>query len=285
MILVFGKTGQVARELCAFNNILALDRSQADLSNPETCVQAIYMHKPKAVINAAAYTSVDKAEDEEHIATQINCKAPSEIARACADLNIPFVHLSTDYVFCGTGKEAFKTNDMTNPQNAYGRSKALGEKAIMASGANYVILRTSWVFSSHGNNFVKTMLSLSDKHKILNIVEDQIGGPTPARDVAIACIEITKQILDDPKKAGIYHISGTPDVSWCDFAKVIFNKSGRELIVNPVQTLEYPTLAARPLNSRLDCRNTEFFFNIVRPNWCEGLKNILRDLEIKNEKT
>jgi len=284
MILVFGKTGQVAKELCAFNNILALDRYQADLSNPDACVEAIYKYKPSAVINAAAYTSVDKAEEEEQTAIQINCNAPSAIAYACADLNIPFVQISTDYVFYGTGEKAFKTNDIINPQNAYGRSKALGEKAIMESNANYVILRTSWVFSPHGSNFVKTILRLSDTHKNLNIVEDQIGGPTPARAIAKACIKITKQIIDDPKKSGVYHISGTPDVSWYNFAKAIFNQSDRKVNVRPIQSSEFPTRAIRPLNSRLDCGTTKLFFNIERPNWLEGLKDTLRDLEIKNEK-
>ena len=162
MILVFGKTGQVATELLAYENVTALGRDKADLSNPRDCAEAIKLYKPHAVINAAAYTAVDKAENEESLANTINGDAPGAMAITCAKLNIPFVHISTDYVFDGTGIVPWSVSDSTNPQNAYGRSKLKGEQAIMASGCVHAILRTSWVVSAHGNNFIKTMCRLSE---------------------------------------------------------------------------------------------------------------------------
>lgn len=285
MILVFGKTGQVAQELLKFNGILALDRTQADLTDLTACAKAISHHKPRAVINAAAYTAVDMAEDKEELANLINGEAPGAMAIACAKLHIPLVNISTDYVFDGSGEKAWDTFDLSNPQNAYGRSKLKGESVIKASEASYVILRTSWVFSAHGNNFVKTMLRLSETHESLSVVDDQIGGPTPARDIARACMEIVQQLINDRKKSGTYHFSGRPDVSWCEFANAIFKQADRKTIARPILTSEYPTPAPRPMNSRLDCSLTESIFNITRPSWREGLIGILRDLEITNGTT
>ena len=162
MILVFSKTGQVARELQQLRAVMALGREEADLNDPQACSDAIRHHSPNAVINAAAYTAVDQAEDEEAIATVINGDAPSAMARACAELGIPFVHISTDYVFEGTGQAPWQPQDQTAPQNAYGRSKLAGETGIADSGGTYAILRTSWVVSAHGANFIKTMLRLSE---------------------------------------------------------------------------------------------------------------------------
>ena len=179
MILVFGKTGQVATELQRLSGVVALGRDDVDLSDPAVCAAAIHEHAPKAVINAAAYTAVDKAEDGEHLATVINGDAPTAMAKACAELGIPLVHISTDYVFNGRGNTPYSPEDAVGPQNAYGRSKLVGETGIRESGAVYSILRTSWVVSAHGANFVKTMLCLSETRDMLNVVSDQIGGPTP----------------------------------------------------------------------------------------------------------
>ena len=190
MILVFGKTGQVANELQRLSGVTALGREDVDLSDPAACAVAIREHAPKAVINAAAYTAVDRAEEEEHLATVINGDAPTAMAKACAELGIPLVHISTDYVFNGTGNTPYRPDDATEPQNAYGRSKLAGEIGIRNSRAVYAILRTSWVVSAHGTNFVKTMLRLSETRDALNVVSDQIGGPTPARDIAAACLQI-----------------------------------------------------------------------------------------------
>jgi len=280
MILVFGKTGQVATELQRVGDVVALGRDQADLSDPAACAAAIREQTPKAVINAAAYTAVDRAEEEEAIATVINGDAPTAMADACSALGIPLVHISTDYVFDGMGEKPWQTNDRTNPQNAYGRSKLAGEMGILTSGVIHSILRTSWVVSAHGANFVKTMLRLSDTRDVLNIVADQIGGPTPARNIAATCLQMAEQLIQDPSKSGIYHYGGAPDVSWVDFANEIFEQAGKSVQVTHIQSKDYPTPAKRPLNSRMDYSATEQTFGIVRPNWRDGLKEILQDLEV-----
>ena len=280
MILVFGKTGQVATELQRLSDVMALGRDEVDLSDTAACAAAIREHAPRAVINAAAYTAVDRAEEEEHLATVINGDASSAMARTCAALGIPLVNISTDYVFNGRGNTPYRPEDATQPQNAYGRSKLTGEIGVRESGAVYAILRTSWVVSAHGANFVKTMLRLSETRDALNVVADQIGGPTPARDIATASVLIANQLIQEPSKSGIYHFSGSPDVSWAEFATKIFAQAGRTVIVTPIPTAEYPTPAKRPLNSRMDCNSTEQVFGIKRPNWQDGLKEILKDLEV-----
>lgn len=279
MILVFGKTGQVATELQAFEEVVALGRDQADLSDSKSCVNCIRAYSPKAVINAAAYTAVDKAESEGDLACLINGDAPGIIARECAELNIPLVHISTDYVFDGSGVAPWCISDIPNPMNAYGRSKLKGEEAIRSSRCIYAILRTSWVVSANGSNFVKTMLRLSKTSDILSVVDDQVGGPTCAKDIAHTCVSIAKQLMQDPKKTGFYHFSGLPDVSWCQFANTIFEQAGRQAIAQPIPTSRYPTPAPRPSNSRLDCTITKDVFGISRPYWRDGLKFILKELE------
>lgn len=278
MILIFGKTGQVATEFKYYGETVLLDRSDADLSNPQSCEDAIYRHNPKFVINAAAYTSVDLAEDNEQLAITINATSPTIMALACSKLNIPFVHISSDYVFDGSGKNPWNTDNITNPKNAYGRSKLIGEQGIINSGAIYAILRTSWVFSSNGTNFVTNMLKLSKANNSLRIVSDQIGGPTPAHSIAKVCLDIGHQLINDPSKSSIYHYSGGPNVSWYDFAKEIFIISGIEMNLKPIKTTEYVTPARRPLNSRLDMSKTERNLKIQRPSWRHGLINVLQDL-------
>lgn len=280
MILVFGKTGQVATELQRLSDVVALGRKDADLSDPQACADVIRAHAPSAVINAAAYTAVDRAEQEEQLATVINADAPTAMAEACAELGIPLLHISTDYVFDGTGDRTWHPNDLTAPQNAYGRSKLAGEIGIRDSGAVHAILRTSWVVSAHGSNFVKTMLRLSEKLDALNVVADQIGGPTPARDIAAACLQIVEQLIHDPSKSGTYHYSGAPDVSWAEFANEIFDQAKRTVAVTFIATTDYRTPSARPLNSRLDCNATEQVFGISQPDWREGLKIIIKDLGV-----
>lgn len=280
MILVFGQSGQVAHELQSLEDIFALNRSMADLRNPERCAHIIRDYKPAAVINAAAYTAVDKAEKEEALATVINCDAPSRMAEACANLSVPFVHISTDYVFDGSGSEAWLPESRTNPQNAYGRSKEAGEKGVIESGAIYGILRTSWVVSSRGENFIKTMLRLSETYNELSIVSDQIGAPTPARDIAGACYQIALDLIANPSKSGIYHFSGAPNVSWYDFASEIFRQTGQDIDIVPILSADYPTAASRPLNSMLDCQDTLLQFGITQPDWRKGLNTILGELGV-----
>ncbi len=278
-LMVFGRTGQVAMELARLvPEAVFLGRAQADLSDPAACSDAIRAHGPRAVINAAAYTAVDRAEDQETLATCINSAAPGAMARACAGLGIPFVHISTDYVFDGGGTAAWRPDDPTAPQNAYGRSKCAGEEAVRASGAIHAILRTSWVFSAHGANFVKTMLRLSETRDALGVVEDQIGGPTPAADIARACLAIADQLSSDPGKSGTYHFSGAPDISWKGFAEAIFAETGKQVTITGLPTTDYPTPAVRPLNSRLDCHSTRDVFGIERPDWRAGLRACLEYL-------
>ena len=279
MILVFGKTGQVATELQRLGHVVALGRDQGDLLDPAVCADIIRTHTPRAVINAAAYTDVDRAEGEEALATIINGDAPTAMAMACVELGIPLIHISTDYVFEGNGDTPWQPDCTTAPQNAYGRSKLVGEIGVRNSGAVHVILRTSWVVSAHGANFVKTMLRLSDTRDALNVVADQIGGPTPARDIAAACLQMAEQLIANPSKSGTYHYSGAPDASWADFALAIFEQTGKAVVVTSIPTIDYPTPAKRPLNSRMDCSATEQVFGIQRPDWRDSLNMILQDLE------
>jgi dTDP-4-dehydrorhamnose reductase len=281
-LLMFGRTGQVATEVQRRAPegvaVTALGREQADLSDPEACAEAIRAHAPDAVINAAAWTAVDRAEAEEDAATVINGDAPGAMARACADLRIPFVHISTDYVFDGAGETPFAPDHPTAPLGAYGRSKLAGEEAVRAAGGTHAILRTSWVVSAHGANFVKTMLRLGAERDRLTIVADQVGGPTCAADIADACLRIAAQLKEDPAKSGTYHFSGAPDVSWADFAREIFAQAGLAPEVVDIPTSAYPTPARRPFNSRMDNGRTEAVFGIARPDWREGLRAILKDL-------
>lgn len=280
-MLVFGKTGQVTTELQKLRpGATFLGRSQADLTDPEACAAVIAEKKPEAVINAAAYTAVDQAESNEDTARRVNGDAPGAMARACAALGIPLVHISTDYVFDGQGSAPFAPDAPTGPLGAYGRSKLAGEEAVRASGAAHAILRSSWIFSATGTNFVKTMLRLSESRDRLSIVADQVGGPTPARAIAEACVEIAAALADDPAPSGTYHLSGAPDVSWADFAREIFTQAGRAVSVEEIPTSAYPTPAKRPANSRLDCRTTEAAFGISRPDWRSALSDVLEELKV-----
>ena len=280
MILVFGKTGQVATELArqAGARVLCLSREEADLSDPSTCAAAIATHAPKAVINAAAWTAVDKAEDHEAEAHVINAQAPAAMAQACADRDIPFIHISTDYVFNGIGTAPWGPSNPAVPQNAYGRTKLAGENAVRGIGGAFVILRTSWVVSAHGANFVKTMLRLGTERDRLAVVADQIGGPTPAAAIASACLDIIYQLQRDPGKAGTYHFSGAPDISWADFAREIFVQANLPCTTDDISTSAFPAKGTRPANSRLDCNTLEIVFGLPRPDWRVGLTEILINL-------
>lgn len=286
-ILVFGHSGQVATELRALDGddiqITALARADADLTDPAACAAAIDAHAPDAVINAAAYTAVDKAESDAETAQVINADAPAAMAQACAACDIPFVSISTDYVFSGAGDTPWEPADATDPQSAYGRTKRDGEVAIVKAGGRYAVLRTSWVVSGHGNNFIKTMLRLGAEREALTVVADQIGGPTGAAEIAQACITIAKTLVTAPEKYGIYHFSGAPDTSWADFARAIFDAAKIPCAVTDIPSADYPTPAKRPLNSRLDCTTTEAAFGISRPDWRESLIHILTQLDFPKD--
>ncbi len=278
MNLIFGRIGQVGTELTRLApEAVFLDRDEIDLTRPETCVAAIKEVRPDVVINAAAYTAVDKAESEEAIAERINGVAPGAMAAACAALDIPLVHISTDYVFDGAGTMPFAPDAPTRPLGAYGRTKLKGEIAVRDSGVVHAIVRTSWVFSAHGANFVKTMLRLGETRDSLDIVADQIGGPTPAAALAKACLVVAEALRADPGKTGTYHFSGAPDVSWADFAREIFRQAGRAVTVTDIPSSAYPTSAHRPANSRLEC-STLSVFGLTRPDWKIYLDETLREL-------
>jgi dTDP-4-dehydrorhamnose reductase len=278
-VLVFGETGQVARELIrrvpAGVELTAYGRDVVDLETPADCTEIVMGAEVDAIINAAAYTGVDAAEAEPKLAMTINAAAPTAMARAAAARGIPFLHVSSDYVFPGTGERAWKPDDETGPINAYGRSKAEGEIGIRLSGRKNLILRTSWVVSAHGSNFVKTMLRLGATRKSLSVVADQIGGPTPAASIADALYTCARAMVGG-QAGGIYHFAGAPDVSWAEFARAIL--AGGDCVVNVIPSSEYPTPAMRPMNSRLDCSSLLRDFGIARPDWRSGLADILKEL-------
>ena len=280
-LLVFGKTGQVAQELerrCPIGfDVRFLGRDEADLSDPERCAQAIAKADVDAVINVAAWTAVDTAETAELEATVVNSAAPGAMARACAAKAISFLHVSTDYVFNGSGSDAFTPEQSTAPLGAYGRSKLAGEEAVRASGARHLILRTSWVVSAHGTNFVKTMLRLGAERNHLRVVSDQIGGPTPAAAIADALYVVATAMVAG-HAGGTHNFSGSPDVSWANFARTIMKEAHLPCQIEDIPTSSYPTVAQRPLNSRLDCTSFTRDFDVVRPNWKTGLQSIISEL-------
>lgn len=280
-LLVFGRSGQVARELARHipegMSARFVSRDEADLADPLACLAVLKQAAPDAVINAAAYTGVDRAEDEEALATRINAETPGVLAMECAAMGVPFVHISTDYVFDGSGDTAWLPHSPTAPLSAYGRSKLAGEEAVRAAGGAHVILRTSWVFSAHGSNFVKTMLRLGAERETLTVVADQIGGPTPAADIARTCLTLVRSLINGGK-TGTYHYSGAPDTSWAGFAREIFAQADIKTLVQDIPSSAFPTPAQRPSNSRLDCALLERDHGIPRPDWRAGLRDVLREL-------
>lgn len=283
-LTVFGKTGQVATELQQLVkeglDITTLSRDEADLSDPTSCAKIISERGADVVINTAAYTAVDKAEEEENLANLINGDAPTAMARSAAECGIPFIHISTEYVFDGSGTTPWQTDDPARPLGAYGRSKLKGEVGVSDSGGEYIILRTSWIFSAYGVNFLKTMLHLSETRDRISIVADQIGAPTAASDVAKACLIVAQAFYDGLGVSGIYHYASTPDVSWADFAREIFEQTERDVIVEDIPTSSYPTQAKRPENSRINCCDLTTTYGIERPDWRESLTDVLKEMSV-----
>jgi dTDP-4-dehydrorhamnose reductase len=286
-LLQIGASGQLGRELLdrAKNfgvETTALSRRQLDLTDGEAAAEAVLEAEADAVVMAAAYTAVDQAEIEEGLAFAVNAEAPGAIARACAERGLPLVHVSTDYVFDGTKPSAWVETDPVSPVNVYGRSKAAGEAAVTASGARAMILRASWLFSPFGSNFVKTMLRLAQTRSELSVVDDQRGRPTAAGDLAefILGSALPRLVSEtDPTASGIFHFAGEGATSWRGFAEAIFDLAeGPRPKVIPIATADYPTPAARPLNSVLDCSKLERTF-VVRPrSWRLGLSETLATL-------
>ncbi|HBR69230.1 MAG TPA: dTDP-4-dehydrorhamnose reductase [Rhodospirillaceae bacterium] len=273
-VLVFGRTGQVAQALAAKapRTWVFAGREQADLTDEAALKKLIDSKNWNAVVNAAAYTAVDRAESEQELAHAVNANAPGAMARACAENNIPFVHISTDYVFDGNGDRPYTENDPINPLSIYGKTKADGEKAVMDAGGRAVILRTSWVYAPEGKNFVNTMLKLGQEREELRIVSDQKGAPTSAADIADGIMSILSRF----DAGGIFHMTAGGSTTWHGFATEIFRIAREKGLktpgrVIPITTAEYPTPAKRPLNSRLDCSKLEKVYGVALPSWQEGL--------------
>ena len=281
-VAVFGGTGQVATELRRRKpdgiDLSLLDQSAADFTKPDYVHDAAMTLRVDAILNAVAYTAVDKAEEEERQANLVNGASVQALAEAALALKIPLVHLSTDYVFDGSGNTSRAPDDPTGPLNVYGRSKLMGEDFIRQQNGHYVILRTSWVFSAHRSNFVKSMLRLGEEREQLTIVGDQIGGPTPAAAIADALYPIARSMVGG-HSGGTYHFTGAPDASWADFAREIFRQADLSTQVVDIPTTDYPTPAKRPLNSRLDCESLLRDFGIARPDWRKGLSDVLKELQ------
>ena len=286
-ILLLGKNGQVGwelqRSLAPLGQLVALDHDGApglsgDFAHPESLAATVRSVAPDLIVNAAGHTAVDKAESEPEFARALNAQAPFVLAREAAACGALLVHYSTDYVFDGSGDVPRAEDAPTGPLSVYGATKLAGEEAIAAAGGQWAVMRTSWVFSAHGSNFVKTMLRLGAERDRLTIVADQIGGPTPAADIA-AALTMIRAMQEDPAKGGLYHFAGAPDVSWADFAREIFAQAGLAPEVADIPTADYPTPARRPLNSRLDCGRIARDFGIPRPDWRAALARELKEMQ------
>ncbi len=290
-ILLLGKSGQVGwelqRALCPVGEFIALDRHDTiycgDLAQLNELKKTIQTIKPDIVVNAAAYTAVDQAEMDQKSAILINADAPALIAQTCNEINALFIHYSTDYVFNGLGNKPWSESDATEPVNQYGKSKLLGELAILESGCRHFIFRTSWVYAARGQNFIKTILRLARQHKTLHIISDQIGVPTGAELLA----DVTAQILIKYSKnnhEGIYHLCPQGETSWYTYATYILEcaKDWDKTILNqgiqPISSAEYQTQAKRPLNSRLNTQKLEQTFTVTLPFWQTGVNRAIQEI-------
>ncbi len=282
-ILIFGKNGQVGwelqRSLTPLGKLIALDRYSSelcgDLTNLSGITDTVQQVVPDIIVNAAAYTNVDKAEEEQDLAHTINTKAPDILANQAKKLNAWYVHYSTDYVFDGSGHNPKKEDNTTAPLNVYGQTKYDGEELITASGCQHLIFRTSWVYGANGNNFIRTMLRLGSERDSLKVVNDQIGAPTGAELLADVTAHTLRTALQRPDVSGLYHLTANGHTSWHAYAQLIFEQSrklGFKLKIHPDQLIsipssEFPTQAKRPLNSCLNTQKLQNTFNLNLPTW------------------
>ncbi len=296
--LLLGCDGQVGwqlqRSLAPHGEVVACSRRDGDLGDPAALRTLVRRERPQVIVNAAAYTAVDRAESEAELAWAINAAAPGVLAEEAAALDALLVHYSTDYVFAGDRAEPYAEDAPVGPQNVYGRSKLAGEEAIRAQACKSLIFRTSWVFGARGNNFVKTILRLAAERQSLNVVGDQIGSPTPAAMIAtvtgvvLAMLGHGRRLA--PGEQRLYHLAARHPVSWCEFARTIVADAAQtpgfalalapDAIV-PIGSAEYPVAARRPLNSRLDCRRLERDFGLQMPDWEPYLRRMLQLLALK----
>lgn len=287
LIIVSGKDGQLGFELMQIHinlssqfNFLFVGRNELDLSKPETVTHFFKKYQPKYFINCAAYTAVDKAETEQELVFLVNSTSPSEIAKNCKLINCRLIHISTDYVFDGEKKLPYLVSDITHPINIYGASKAKGEELVIRENPESIIIRTSWVYSSHGKNFVKTMMKLMSERDEINVVNDQIGNPTYAKDLAEAILQIITQLNSNPKiqYQNIYHYTNTGNISWYQFAKAIQEFLMLDCKVNPIPSSSFPTPAKRSHYSVLDCSSIQKDFGAEIKNWEVSLHKMLNSL-------
>jgi dTDP-4-dehydrorhamnose reductase len=278
-IAVTGTQGQVAQALRERGagygaEVVTLGRPDLDLMDPATVAPVLRAARPDIVVNAAAYTAVDRAESEPEVAEAVNGRGAGAVAAAAVALGVPIVHLSTDYVFAGDLDRPYREDDPTSPTGAYGRSKLAGEAAVAATAKNHVILRTAWVYSPFGANFVKTMLRLAGTREVVTVVADQHGSPTSALDIADGIVAVCRNLAERPNDArlrGVFHMAGTGYTTWAGFACAVFEAAaahgGPSARVDPIPTSAYPTAAKRPANSRLDCGKLRALHGIALPNW------------------
>lgn len=289
-ILVTGSNGQVGHELTLLaqesnHDWLCLDRNGLDVTQQADVNCVIDDFAPNVVINVTAYTAVDKAESEQELATAVNADAARYLAQACERNNASLLHISTDYVFAGDGTVPYKEVDQVAPSGHYGASKLAGEREVANHCSKHIILRTSWVFGQHGNNFVKTMVCVAQDRDTLGVVSDQFGAPTSANGIANVLLNIAEQIDEGKEAWGIYHYSGTPYTSWHGFAKVIFDEAKKlqmvpnSITVNAISSADYPTSAKRPANSRLDCTKIQSIFGISADDWHDQLVKVLNSIK------
>ncbi|WP_210456157.1 dTDP-4-dehydrorhamnose reductase [Pantoea ananatis] len=291
-ILLLGKNGQVGwelqRALSPIGEVIALDRHSldycGDLANPEGIARTVRDLQPNVIVNAAAYTAVDKAESDIENATLINAESVEILARASREINALLVHYSTDYVFDGSGDRPWREEDITAPLNTYGETKRQGEEAIIAHAANYLIFRTSWVYAAKGSNFAKTMIRLALERETLSVINDQFGAPTGAELIADCTVHAIKATLLNPEKSGIYHMIASGVTTWHAYAEFVIeyvrNKGLplRVSSVNRVETTAFPTPAKRPHNSRLNTEKLRDTFAITLPEWQQGVMRMLDEL-------
>ena len=291
-LLVTGANGQVGCELrqslAPLGEVIALDRAACDLARPAEVARILRAATPDIIVNAAAYTAVDRAEQEEELATLINGTAVGEIAQAARQLGALLIHYSTDYVFDGRKDAPYAEDDVPSPLSAYGRSKLAGERAIAQCGGRYLIVRTSWIYAARGHNFLKTVLRLARERDELRIVDDQIGAPTWARDLAAATAAMTRQarqeIARDDFESGLFHVTGSGATSWFVFAQAVvkqaeqFGLLARKSKIVPIASSEYPVAATRPKNSRLSGARARHRFQIALPEWEQSLAVCMREL-------
>jgi len=289
-LLIAGAQGQLARAMielapaAADVTAFAVGRPALDLTAPASVLSALADFKPDVIVNAAAYTAVDKAEQEPHAAMALNADGPRRLAEAAARKGAVLIHISTDCVFDGTKPAPYVEDDTTAPLSAYGRSKIAGEEAVRAVAEQHIILRTSWVFSPYGSNFVQTILTRAAEQDELRVVDDRMGCPTYAPHLAAAILGMARAVTADRDGAawGTYHAAGAGAVTWCGFAREIMRQSeahgGPSVPVIPITTADHPPVAERPANSRLDCSKLERNFGIALPPWQEGLAECLERL-------